>query len=98
MSNNDNERRLLLERLERAERTLQELHVECKARGDQLNALKSELDAKEIQRAHLEDQIRLARYSTSEDKEAVLIIPKLQIECCELRGKVEMLEEKVTKL
>lgn len=98
LSNCDNEKRLLVERLERAERALSELHSECKSRADQLSSLQAELDAKEIQRAHLEDQLRFAKYSNAmvDDKDSALTIHKLQIDCCELRGKLEMLEEKVS--
>lgn len=99
MSNNENEKRLLVERLERTERAFAESHAECKSRADQISALQSELDAKEIQRAHLEDQLRFFKYSTSfsDDKDASLTVHKLQIECCELRGRIEMLEEKVNE-
>lgn len=74
------------------------MHAECKARGEQICALQSELDGKDIQKAHLEDQLRFAKYSSSglDDKDSSYTMHKLQIECCELRGKIEMLEEKVS--
>ena len=79
------------------ERALADAQAECKARGEQLCMLQSELDAKEIQRGHLEDKLRFSKLSTtpiSDDKDT-FTVHKLQIECCELRGRVEMLEEKV---
>lgn len=97
LSNNENERRLLTERLERTERALTEMHAECKARAEQICALQSEVDGKDIQKAHLEDQLRFAKYSSSAiDDKDTYTMHKLQIECCELRGKIEMLEEKVS--
>lgn len=97
LSNNENERRLLVERLERTERALNEVNLEYKSKTDHISMLQSELDAKEIQKAHLDDQLRFMKFSNSivNDKEASFTIQKLQIECCELRGKIEMLEEKV---
>lgn len=91
----ENERRFLNERLERADQSLSDLQKQCHEKDDQLSKLRIELDSKDMRYVNLQDQLRISKLSMTEHdgKESM---HKLQIECCELRGKNQMLEERVS--
>lgn len=101
LTNSENERRVITERLEASQQTLAELRHTNQHLSDQNQRLQTELANSEVQRSGLEAQLRLASWppersgTTGKDEELMRQLQTSQRERMELRGKVESLSDKV---
>jgi rootletin len=99
LTNSENERRVVVERLEASQQTLAELRRINQQLTDQTQRLQTELANSEVQRSGLESQLRLASWppesAGSKDEELMQQLQASQRERIELRGKVESLIDKV---
>lgn len=99
LSNCENERRVLTERLESTQQTLSELRRSHQHLADQNARLQTELSNCEVQKSNLESQLRLAQWPGEVGPEAKdEELHRIQKERSELRSKVEALHDKVHKL
>lgn len=100
LSNAENERRILSERVESLQQSLSDLKHTNQTLTDQITRLQNELANNEVQRCALESQLRLVAYpqeeSTNRDEELLRQLQTAQRERSEIRGKAEALNEKVT--
>jgi rootletin len=101
LTNSENERRVVSERLETLQQILAELRGTNQHLTDQNQRLQTELANNEVQRSGLEAQLRLASLppegagASSKDGELMQQLRTSQRERMELRGKVESLSDKV---
>jgi rootletin len=99
LTNSENERRVVVERLETSQQALAELRRINQHLTDQTQRLQTELANSEVQRSGLESQLRLASWppesAGSKDEELMQQLQTSQRERMELRGKVESLSDKV---
>lgn len=104
LTNSENERRVVTERLEASQQTLVELRRMNQHLTDQNQRLQTELANNEVQRSGLEAQLRLASWPpegagpSSKDEELMQQLRTSQRERMELRGKVESLSDKVNTI
>lgn len=100
LSNNENERRVLSERLENVQQNLSDLRHVNQTLTDQNARLQNELANNEVQRSALESQLRLSTWpqegSTSKDDELLRQLQTAQRERSEMRGKIDALNDKVS--
>jgi rootletin len=99
LTNSENERRVVVERLEASQQTLAELRRINQQLTDQTQRLQTELANSEVQRSGLESQLRLTSWppesAGSKDEELMQQLQVSQRERIELQGKVEFLSDKV---
>jgi rootletin len=101
LTNSENERRVVSERLETLQQVLVELRRTNQHLTDQTQRLQTELANGEVQRSGLEAQLRLASWppegagTSSKDEELMQQLRTSQRERAELRAKVESLSDKV---
>lgn len=99
LSNCENERRVLTERLESTQQTLSELRRNHQHLTDQHARLQTELSNCEVQKSNLESQLRLAQWPGEVGPEAKdEELHRIQKERSELRSRVEALHDKVTMI
>ena len=102
LSNSDNERRVLAERLDSSQQVVAELRRNNHILQDQLSRLNNELANNEVQRAGLESQLRLAQWpadGTTVSHQSDDLLRQLQIvqrERNDMKGKVDSLNNKVS--
>lgn len=100
LSNAENDRRILSERLETAQQTLSNLKHTNQSLIDQNARLQNELANNEVQRSALESQLRLSTWppegGATKDEELLRQLQTAQRERSELRGKVDALNDKVS--
>lgn len=99
LSNAENERRILSERVESLQQSLSDLKHTNQTLTEQITRLQNELANNEVQRCALESQLRLVTYpqeeSTNKGEEILRQLQTAQRERSEMRGKVEALNDKV---
>lgn len=99
LSNSENERRVLTERLDSVQQNLSELRRAHQHIQDQHGRLQTELANNEVQRAGLESQLRLSNWpgesSGNEGRDGEM--QRVQRERSELKSKVETLQDKVNQ-
>lgn len=100
LSNTENERRILSERLETVQQTLCDLKHTNQSLIDQNTRLQNELANNEVQRSALESQLRLSTWppesASIKDEELLRQLQTAQRERSEMRGKVDALTDKVS--
>lgn len=101
LSNSENERRVIVERLEASQQGLGELRRNNQILQDQIQRLNTELANNEVQKAGLESQLRLSQWPvespiSSRDDDLLRQLHSTQRERSELRGKVDSLTNKVS--
>lgn len=109
LTNSENERRVLAERLEAAQATINELRRSQQSQQDALQRLQEQMAETEVQKSALESQLRISKWN-QETNEQVMIstaggnnvdnadASRLQREKNELKNKLEMMNEKVRAL
>lgn len=101
LSNSENERRILSERLDSTQQSMAELRRTNQTLADQTTRLQNELANNEVQRSGLESQLRLASWppesASNKDEELVRQLHTAQRERSEMRGKVDALNDKVSR-
>lgn len=109
LTNSENERRVLSERLEAAQGTINELRRSQQSQQDSLQRLQEQVAEMEVAKSALESQLRISKWN-QETNDQVMIstaggnnmdIPdaaRLQREKNELKCKLEMMNEKVRSL
>lgn len=107
LSNSDNERRILSDRLESSQSTLNELHRSQQSQQDVIQRLQNQVADLEVQKSTIEAQLRIAKWNQGnndpdscahnvDDISSQLL--KTQREKNELRLRVEMLNEKLRQV
>lgn len=97
----ESDRRVLSERLDAMQQSLNELRHGKQALAEQNARLQSDLANSEVQRSGLEAQVRLANWprdacpSNNKDEELSRQLQQAQRERSELKGKVDALNDKV---
>lgn len=109
LTNSENERRVLAERLEAAQGTINELRRSQQSQQDALQRLQEQMAEMEVQKSALESQLRISKWN-QETNDQVMIstaggnnvdnadASRLQREKNELKCKLEMMNEKVRAL
>lgn len=109
LTNSENERRVLSERLEAAQATINELRRCQQSQQDSLQRLQEQVAEMEVQKSALESQLRISKWN-QETNDQVMIstaggnnidnadAARLQREKNELKAKLEMMNEKVRGL
>lgn len=102
LSNSENERRVISERLDSCQQNLAELRRNNQILQDQVSRLNNELANNEVQKSALESQLRLSQWpadtsvvSSHHEEELMRQLHSVQKEKNELRGKVDSLNNKV---
>ncbi|XP_055612940.1 rootletin isoform X2 [Uranotaenia lowii] len=105
LTTSENERRVLSERLDAAQHTMNELRRNQQAAQDQTQRLQEQIAECEVQKSALESQLRLAKWNqenaeqfgggTGGDQDLARQLVNSQRDRNELRNKVEALNEKV---
>ena len=99
LSNAENERRILSERIESLQEALSDIKHTNQTLTDQITHLQSELANNEVQRCALESQLRMVVYpqeeSVNKNDELLRQLQIAQRERSEMRGKMEALNDKV---
>lgn len=102
LSNTENERRVLSERLDSCQQSLAEFRRNNQILQDQVSRLNNDLANNEVQKSALESQLRLAQWpsdgalgSSHHEDDLMRQLQSVQRERSELRGKVESLNSKV---
>nr|CAD7197849.1 unnamed protein product [Timema douglasi] len=104
LSNSENERRVVSERLDAAQSTLAELRRSNQQLSEQVHRLQTELSNNEVQRSGLEAQLRLASWPSEgethpgREQEIAQQLSTVQRERAELKARVESLSDKVRQL
>nr|CAD7568360.1 unnamed protein product [Timema californicum] len=104
LSNSENERRVVSERLDAAQSTLAELRRSNQQLSEQVHRLQTELSNNEVQRSGLEAQLRLASWPSEgethpgREQEIAQQLSTVQRERAELKARVESLADKVRQL
>ncbi|XP_058812044.1 rootletin isoform X2 [Topomyia yanbarensis] len=108
LTNSENERRVLSERLDASQHTINELRRNQQATQDQTQRLQEQMAECEVQKSALESQLRLAKWnqdnaeqfgaSAGGDQDLARQLVNSQRDRTELRNKVEALHEKVRHL
>nr|CAD7442663.1 unnamed protein product [Timema bartmani] len=104
LSNSENERRVVSERLDAAQSTLAELRRSNQQLSEQVHRLQTELSNNEVQRSGLEAQLRLASWPNEgeihpgREQEIAQQLSTVQRERAELKARVESLADKVRQL
>lgn len=103
LSNSENERRLLADRLDTTQAALNELHRSQQSQQDVIQRLQNQVAELEVQKSTIEAQLRIAKWNQGnndadgcvhvDDVSSQLV--KAQREKNELRLKIEMLNEKL---
>lgn len=100
LSNSENDRRVLSERLENLQQTVTELRYKNQNLSDQNIRMQNELANNEVQRSGLEAQLRLTNWpqdgSPNRDEELLRQLHVAQRERSEMKGKVDALNDKVS--
>lgn len=103
LSNTENERRVLTERLDSVQQSLSDLRHMNQNLQDQVARLQTELANNEVQRSGLEAQLRLTKWpqegggGADKDEDLMRQLQIVQREKSEMRGKLDALNDKVTK-
>lgn len=106
LSNTENERRVLTERLDSVQQSLSDLRHMNQNLQDQVARLQTELANNEVQRSGLEAQLRLTKWPqeggggggvADKDEDLMRQLQIVQREKSEMRGKLDALNDKVTK-
>lgn len=111
LTNNDNDRRVMAERLEAAQCSINELHRQQQSQQDIIQRMQNQTAELEVQKSTLEAQLRIAKWNQesgcsgdadhcphhSNDEISSQLL-KTQREKNELRLKVEMLNEKLRQI
>lgn len=103
MANTENEKRVIQERYDSTQVTVNELRRINQQLQDQVARMNTELANNEVLRSGLESQLRLAQWpqdsgsTTHRDEDLLRQLHTTQRERSELRGKVDSLTGKVTK-
>ncbi|XP_062565905.1 rootletin isoform X1 [Armigeres subalbatus] len=105
LTNSENERRVLSERLDASQHTLNELRRSQQASQDQTQRLQEQVAECEVQKSALESQLRLAKWNqenaeqfgggTGGDQDLARQLISSQRDRTELRNKLEAMKEKV---
>lgn len=99
VSNLENERRILSERLESAQQAIGDLRRVNQTLGDQNARLQNEISNNEVVRSGLESQLRLSSWPheerTNKEDELARQVQSYQRERSELKGKLDSLNDKV---
>ncbi|XP_055529661.1 rootletin isoform X2 [Wyeomyia smithii] len=108
LTNSENERRVLSERLDASQHTINELRRNQQAVQDQTQRLQEQMAECEVQKSALESQLRLAKWNqenseqfgatAGSDQDLARQLVNSQRDRTELRNKVEALHEKVRHL
>ncbi|XP_058462467.1 rootletin isoform X2 [Malaya genurostris] len=108
LTNSENERRILSERLDATQHTVNELRRNQQTAQDQTQRLQEQLAECDVQKSALESQLRLAKWNqenaeqfgstTGGDQDLARQLVNSQRDRTELRNKVEALHEKVRHL
>lgn len=102
LSNSENERRLLADRLDTTQAAMNELHRSQQSQQDVIQRLQNQVAELEVQKSTIEAQLRIAKWNQGgnepdgcvhDDVSSQLV--KAQREKNELRLKIEMLNEKL---
>lgn len=108
LANNDNDRRVLSERLDAAQSSINELHRQQQSQQDIIQRMQNQTAELEVQKSTLEAQLRIAKWNqesgcsgdcphTNNDEISSQLL-KTQREKNELRLKVETLNEKLRQI
>ncbi|XP_021713036.1 rootletin isoform X3 [Aedes aegypti] len=105
LTNSENERRVLSERLDASQHTINELRRSQQATQDQTQRLQEQIAECEVQKSALESQLRLAKWNqenaeqfgggTGGDQDLARQLVNSQRDRTELRNKLEAMKEKV---
>lgn len=99
LSNTENERRVLAERLDSIQQSLSDLRHMNQNLQDQVARLQTELANNEVQRSGLEAQLRLTKWpqegGADKDEDLMRQLQIVQREKSEMRGKLDALNDKV---
>lgn len=103
LSNGENERRILADRLDTTQSTLNEQHRSQQSQQDVIQRLQNQVAELEVQKSTIEAQLRIAKWNQGNDPDGCVHniddvssqLMKAQREKNELRVKVEMLNEKL---
>lgn len=110
LANNDNDRRIMTERLESAQCSINELHRQQQSQQDIIQRLQNQTAELEVQKSTLEAQLRIAKWNQESgcgdaancahhgNDELSSQLLKTQREKNELRLKVETLNEKLRQI
>lgn len=103
LSNTENERKVLSERLDSCQQNLAEFRRNNQILQDQVSRLNNEIANNEVQKSALESQLRLAQWpsdatATHHEEDLLRQLQSVQRERSELRGKVDSLNTKVNFL
>lgn len=104
LANTENEKRIVQERFDTTQHTVNELRRSNQQMQDQVARMNTELANNEVLRSGLESQLRLAQWpqdserTTHRDEELMRQLSTVQRERSELRGKVDSLSSKVRNL
>lgn len=100
LSNTESERRVLSERLDALQQTLNDVRHSKQMLEDQNSRLQNDLANSEVQRSGLEAQLRISNWphegTSNKDEEQSRQLQTAQRERSELKGKVDALNEKVS--
>lgn len=101
LANNENEKRIISERLDSTQHSINELRRTNQQLQDQVARMNTELANNEVLRSGLESQLRLAQWpqesasTTHRDEDLMRQLSTVQRERSELRGKIDSLTGKV---
>lgn len=104
LSNNENEKRLLAERMESTQAALNELHHNQQSQQDVIQRLQNQIAELEVQKSTVEAQLRIAKWNQGNNEPDKCLhniddissqLLKTQREKNELRLKIEILNEKL---
>lgn len=107
LANTDNERRIMTERLDAAQSSINELHRSQQTQQDVIQRLQNQTAELEVQKSTLEAQLRIAKWNhgngdgescTHNNDDVSSQLLKTQREKNELRLKVETLNEKLRQI
>lgn len=105
LSSSENERRILSERLDAAQNTINDLRRAQQSQQDTIQRQQEQVAEMEVQKSALESQLRIAKWNDSSDQvgnvgeeDLSRQLMNTQREKAELKGKVEALNEKVRHL
>lgn len=105
LSSSENERRILNERLDAAQNSINDLRRSQQSQQDTIQRQQEQVAEMEVQKSALESQLRIAKWNDSSDQVGSVgeedlsrQLMNTQREKAELKGKVEALNEKVRHL
>lgn len=105
LSSSENERRILNERLDAAQNTINDLRRSQQSQQDTITRQQEQVAEMEVQKSALESQLRIAKWNDGNDQvgnvgeeDLSRQLMNTQREKAELKGKVEALNEKVRHL